>query len=426
MPEKFVKVVKNQIRGEVKTVLKWGRVALVVLLSLAVLTGCAAGLVPMSPQADLSKLDRAVLEGNTEFAFDLFREVNREDREKNVFISPLSVSLALTMTYQGARGTTQAGMAEALNYQGVDLEALNETYRQLLTYLAGVDKDIELRIGNSIWVREGEDIQPAFLEVNKNVFRAEVAELDFSRPEAAATINGWIAKATAGKIDKMLEGEIPPHVIMYLINAIYFRGQWAEQFDPRNTFPAEFRAGTGLKQQVQMMSKFGRAEYGEGEDYRVVKLPYGKGKTAMYVVLPGDDVEINAFIESLDRAKWEEIRQSTSTQRDVVVQLPRFKMEYGVKLLNDSLAKLGMAEAFTDRADFSGIRDDVYISRVMHKAVIEVNEEGSEAAGATVVEVVETAALEPLRFIADRPFVFLIAEEETGTILFMGKMWSVE
>jgi len=137
-------------------------------------------------------------------------------------------------------------------------------------------------------------------------------------------------------------------------------------------------------------------------------------------------VEINAFIESLDRAKWEEIRQSTSTQRDVVVQLPRFKMEYGVKLLNDSLAKLGMAEAFTDRADFSGIRDDVYISRVMHKAVIEVNEEGSEAAGATVVEVVETAALEPLRFIADRPFVFLIAEEETGSILFMGKMWEVE
>lgn len=405
---------------------KWGTVLLVACLAVGILTGCGAGVFTGSRQVDLSKLDPAVLDGNTEFAFDLFREINREDAEKNIFISPLSISTALTMTYQGARGTTMEGMAEALNYQGIELASLNETYRRLLGYLAGVDKDIELKIGNSIWLRAGEEIQPAFLEVNKDVFRAEVAELDFARPDAAETINRWIAKATEGKIDKMLEGEIPQNVIMYLINAIYFKGQWTEQFDRKNTFPAEFRAGTGAKQPVQMMSKFGQAEYGEGADYQVVRLPYGKEKTAMYVVLPREGLEINTFIDNLTREKWEEIKQSVSTQRDVVVQLPRFKMEYGIKLLNDSLSKLGMAEAFTDRADFSGIRDDVYIDRVMHKAVIEVNEEGSEAAGVTVVEVRETAAMEPLRFIADRPFVFVIAEEDTGSILFLGKMWAVE
>lgn len=405
---------------------KWGKVLLVVFLALAVLSGCAVGVSTGAGQVDLSKLDQAVLEGNREFAFDLFREINREDGQRNVFISPLSISAALTMVYQGAGGTTREGMAEALNYRGIELEALNETYRQLLAYLAGLDKNIELKIGNSIWIREGEDIQPAFLEVNKNIFRAEVAELDFTRPEAADTINRWIARATEGKIDKILDEEIPQDVIMYLINAIYFKGQWAEQFDKNNTFPAEFHSGSGAKQPVQMMSRLGEADYGEGEDYQVVRLPYGDGKIAMYVVLPREGVEINAFIDQLDQPKWEEIRQSVSPRGEVLVQLPRFKMEYGIKLLNDSLSRLGMAEAFTDRADFSGIREGVYLSRVMHKAVIEVNEEGSEAAGVTVVEVVETALREPLQFIADRPFVFLIAEEETGTILFMGKMWSVE
>lgn len=400
-----------------------GAVVLVVLLSLTVLTGCTAGSFTGSQKVDLDRLNPEVISGNTEFAFDLFRELNREDQEENIFISPLSISTALTMTYQGAGGTTREGMAEALHYQGVDLQSLNDTYQHLLGYLAGVDKDIELKMGNSIWIREGEEIQPGFLEVNKNIFRAEVAELDFTKQDAADTINRWIEKATEGKIEKMLEGEIPPHVIMYLINAIYFKGEWTDQFDKDNTFPTEFRSGTGEKQQVMMMSKHGDAGYGEGQDYQAVRLPYGNEKTAMYVILPRTGLDVNSFIDNMDMAKWEEIRNSIGTRRDVIVQLPRFKIEYGIKLLNDSLSNLGMAEAFTDRADFSGIRDNIFINRVMHKAVIEVNEEGSEAAAATVVEMTEAAAREPLKFIADRPFVFLIAEEETGSILFVGKMW---
>lgn len=405
---------------------RWGLVVLAVFLSLTVFAGCTAGGFTGSQKVDLDKLDPKVISGNTEFAFDLFRELNREDPEENVFISPLSISTALTMTYQGAGGTTKEGMAEALNYEGIELQSLNDTYRHLLSYLARVDKDIELKIGNSIWIREGEEIQPGFLEVNKNIFRAEVAELDFTKQDAADTINRWIEKATEGKIEKMLEGEIPPHVIMYLINAIYFKGEWTDQFDKNNTFPTEFRSGTGEKQPVMMMSKQGKVEYGEGEDYQAIRLPYGNEKTAMYVILPRKDLDVNSLIGKMDPAKWEEIKSSTGIQRDVIVQLPRFKIEYGIKLLNDSLSNLGMAEAFTDRADFSGIREGIFINRVMHKAVIEVNEEGSEAAAATVVEMTEAAAMEPLKFIADRPFIFLIAEEETGSILFMGKMWEVK
>lgn len=403
-----------------------GLLTLVVFFSLTVLAGCAAGSFTGGQKVDLDKLSNEVIEGNTDFAFDIFRELNREDREENIFISPLSISTALTMTYEGARGTTREGMAEALNYKGIELESLNDTYQHLLGYLSGMVKDIELKMANSIWLREGEEIQPDFLEVNKEVFRAEVVELDFSNKEAADTINRWIEKATEGKIEEMLEGEIPGNVIMYLINAIYFKGEWKDQFDKNNTFPTEFQAGSGEKQPVMMMSKQGNGEYGEGEDYQAVRLSYGNEKTAMYVVLPKQGVEINSFIDRMDMAKWQEIRSSIRSERDVMVQLPRFKIEYGIKLLNDSLSKLGMAEAFTDRADFSGIRDSIYINRVLHKAVIEVNEEGSEAAAATVVEMIESAAMEPLKFIADRPFVFLIAEEETGSILFMGKMWEAK
>jgi serine protease inhibitor len=161
-------------------------------------------------------------------------------------------------------------------------------------------------------------------------------------------------------------------------------------------------------------------------DITAVRLPYGSGKISMYCILPEETVSINEFIASLDAEKWNIIKNSISEREQVQLQLPRFKLEYGIKNLNDSLTALGMGEAFTDTADFSGIREDICISRVLHKAVIEVNEEGSEAAAATVVEIRETAAVEPLAFIADRPFVFIISDDDTGTILFMGKLYDVK
>ncbi len=374
---------------------------------------------------DLSKIDSGLIGGNEIFAFNMFQKINLEDADKSIFISPLSISTALAMTYNGARTTTAEAMAEALQYKGIELENLNIGYKNLLAYLNNVDPKVQLNISNSIWFRKGEEIRSDFLSTNKDNFNAYISEIDFQDIKAADTINGWISKATKGKIDKMIEPPISPDVIMYLINAIYFKGQWTKQFDKKLTFTGTFNKDDGKKQEAQMMSRKGKIEYGEVGKSKIVRLPYGNEKTAMYCILPEQGVRINDYIEEFSVEKWKELKESLSKNDDVILHLPRFKLEYGIKNLNDSLTALGMGEAFSDSADFSGIRDDIYISRVLHKAVIEVNEEGSEAAGVTVVEMKEAAAIEPIMFIADRPFIFLIADDETETILFMGKLLEV-
>lgn len=400
-----------------------------IILVAGIFTGCVGSAgngnnrIGGSKQAsyDLNKVDSSLTDGNEIFAFDIFKELNTEDADKNIFISPLSISTALAMTYNGAGSTTKEAMAEALRYRGIELENLNTGYKNLLAYLTNVDPKVQLNISNSIWFRIGEEIKQDFLSVNKDNFNAYITEMDFQDSKAADTINGWISKATKGKIDKMIEPPISHDVIMYLINAIYFKGQWTKQFDKKLTFTGTFNTEDGQKKEVQMMHRKGKIEYGEVEKSKIVRLPYGNEKTAMYCILPETGIKINDFIQQLSVEKWIELKDSLSKVDDVVLQLPKFKMEYGIKNLNDSLTALGMGEAFSDSADFSGIRDDICISRVLHKAVIEVNEEGSEAAGATVVEMKETAAVEPVTFIGDRPFIFIIADDETGSILFMGK-----
>ena len=311
-------------------------------------------------------------------------------------------------------------MAETLGYDGLTLEAVNDSYKNIISYLHNADKKISLEIANSIWIREGEKIKEDFISRNMQFFNAEVDMLDFSQASAVDTINNWISGATNKKIDKMLEPPIPADVLMYLINAIYFKGEWGSRFDPKQTFDTQFTNAGGEKKTVKMMSKMEETEYLDTGEYKAVKLPYGNGKTAMYCVLPNEGTDINEFIGGMDVQEWNRIRQEVSKADDVVLQIPRFKIEYGIKELNESLIALGMEEAFSPNADFSGIRPGLFISSVLHKAVIEVNEKGSEAAGATVVVMKESAAMQPPTFIADRPFLFMISEEETGSILFMG------
>lgn len=407
---------------------KW----LTAILCMAALTWILAGCyskpgISVKEQAfDKSKINREFTESNTRFAFDIFKMLNKEDQDRNIFISPLSISTALSMTYQGAESTTRDAMAEALNYDGMDTGVINESYRHLVRYMRQPDRKVELSIANSLWIRQGEKIKENFVASNRDVFDATVTSLDFSRKDAADRINEWISKATKDKIEKMVDPPIPGDVVMYLINAIYFKGDWTVQFDKDKSFSSEFKAGNGSSCEVMMMSRSGKVEYGQGEGYKAVRLPYGSGKIAMYCILPEEGVSVNDYIMSLDAGRWKAVKESIAETEDVQLQLPRFKMEYGIKQLNDSLTSLGMGEAFESSADFSGIRDGIFISRVLHKAVIDVNEEGSEAAGATVVEMKESAALEPIAFIANRPFVFVIADDETETILFLGKLYDVK
>ncbi|MDQ2086592.1 serpin family protein [Herbivorax sp. ANBcel31] len=395
----------------------------VFMLSILV-TGCEIEDIISNESFDQNQITTDVVDSNSDFAFDIFKKLNEDDSEENVFISPLSISTALSMTMQGAGSTTLEGMKEALKYDGKDIKDINETYKNLLLYLNHVDKKIDLDINNSIWIREGEDIKENFQKINKDIFNAYITQLDFSKDDAADKINGWIADSTNDKIKKMIDPPIDPNIVMYLINAIYFKGEWANQFEKDDTFNAEFNTGFGTKKEIDMMSKKSEVEYGQRDDYQAVRLPYGNGNTSMYCILPSENISINEFIQDLNKDKWKDIRESISKKEDVIVNIPRFKMEYGIKNLNDTLISMGMEEAFSGGADFSGMREGLFIDEVLHKAVIEVNEEGSEAAGATVVVMRESAMAEPISFIADRPFVFLITDDTTGTILFMGKLYN--
>lgn len=402
--------------------------ALVLATLILLLPGCGLlglGGTEKAASIDPELLDSRVLAGNTQFAFQLAKALNAEDPSGSLFISPLSISTALSMTYHGARTTTKEAMAKALSYEGIQDEAISGTYQALIPYLEQVDPKVELAIANSIWVREGKEINQEFLDLNKTYYNSEVTTLDFSKDSAADTINKWIETATNGKIDRMLEPPIRSDVVLYLINAIYFKGKWSTPFDEKDTRDGLFTNSHGEQQAVSMMHRKGTIDYYDGGTYKAVRLPYGDGRLSMYCILPSEETRLSTFLEGMDETTWEEIQTGLKEAEDVILELPRFKLEYGVKELNDSLISLGMEEAFSPYADFSGIREGLFINRVLHKAVIEVNEQGSEAAGATIVEMTESAAMEPTTFIANRPFLFLIVDDSTGTIVFLGTLQEI-
>ncbi len=369
-----------------------------------------------------ASLNTDLVYSNTQFGFNIFNELILEDRDQNIFISPLSIMLALAMTYNGAVGDTNMAMAYALEFEGFDLEELNSGFKDLTTSIENADSNIDLAIANSIWMNLGFEAKKDFIDRNSKYFSSEVREIDFSDAQTVDTINGWIADATRDKIKKMLDG-IPADAVMYLINAIYFKGNWTDEFDESLTKDDDFYPAEGSTKKVPMMNQEGEFFYCRGEDFSGVRIPYGQEKMAMYIILPDEGTGVDSVISSLNAEKWKEIIDSFS-KKQVILSMPKYKMEYGIKLLNDVLTNMGMGVAFSVDADFSDIRPGIFISKVLHKAVIEVNEKGSEAAAATVVEMLETAAEveEPVEFIVNRPFFFVIADERSGNILFMGKV----
>ena len=367
-------------------------------------------------------LDRDLVRANTRFAFNIFNQLTIEEEGQNIFISPLSILLALAMTYNGAVGETAQGMAHAMEFEGMDMEELNQGFSDLMISILSADKSVELSIANSIWQRQDFDAKEDFIGTNKKYYNSEVKKLDFSDPGAADTINDWISDATKEKIQKMLK-EIPPDAVMYLINAIYFKGDWTYPFEEEATYEEVFYLADGSTKSVPMMHMTETFSYARHKGFKMIKLPYGQEKLAMYILLPDEGADIDTIISSLDDELWRTLTEEFETG-EVELTMPKYKMEYGVKLLNDALKALGMEAAFTPMADFTNIAEGIFISRIMHKAVIEVNEKGSEAAAATVVEMVESAMPmdEIFEFRTDRPFIFTISDERTGSILFMGKV----
>jgi serpin B len=367
-------------------------------------------------------VEQQIAEGSTEFGLSLLREVNeRTSADSNVFISPLSASMALGMTATGAAGETLDSMRAVLGYRDVGLQEIGESYRNLIDLLRELDPSVDFRIANSIWYRNDLNVESSFVDGTKKYFDAEVAALDFGSPDATVTINDWVKRSTNDKIDAIVES-IPSYMVMYLINAIYFKGSWTAQFDKSRTKDEPFFAADGSQPSVPMMSVESDFLATATGDYNAVELPYGGGAFSMIVVVPRQGLSVDSLIANLDASRWQALLDGL-TERGGEVQIPRFGLEWKDSLAGP-LIDMGMGIAFdSDRADFSGISHDaaLFISRVDQKTYVNVDEEGTEAAAVTSVGMGVTSAPSAL-LRADRPFLFAIRERFSGTLLFIGKM----
>lgn len=393
------------------------------LFAVLLLHGCSdesTGPETPVPLRALTAGENKVLTANNDFAFSLFESTIAVTPDENVFLSPLSVSLALGMTLNGAAGETRTAMEQTMAVHGLTTTEINEAWRGLSELLRQADPRVILTIANSIWSRAGFPVEQSFIDTNRDYFDAEVQDLDFNDPQASATINAWVNAKTNGRIPDIIDPPIPAEMVMYLINAVYFKGSWTTQFDPAHTRDDTFTALGGEKQSIRMMSRKGDIRYHADNMMQIVDMPYGWDRFSMAVVLPRPGIALaDAATELTNR--WDGLEELLG-EIDMTVQLPRFTLAYEVEF-KDILSAMGMEIAFDpSRADFSGINadGDLFISEVKHKTFVEVNEEGTEAAAVTSVGIGTTSVPETMR--VDRPFLFVIHERHTGAILFIGQI----
>ncbi|NEO33306.1 MAG: serpin family protein [Symploca sp. SIO3C6] len=374
-------------------------------------------------------IDSNVVEANTKFAFKLFQKILKQEGEKNVFVSPISVAIALIMTYNGASGDTQQAMAKTLELQGISLEKVNEANASLVRSLENADSDVKLSVSNSLWARQGIDFYPEFIQTNQQFYDAKIQVIDFDNPHSPKVINSWVKKHTQGKIEKIIDNtEIDG--ILLLLNAIYFKGNWTEKFDHNLTVKLPFYLLNGTTKYHPLMSGSGSYNYYENEIFQAVSLPYGEERLSFYIFLPRKSTTLESFQQQLSMKNWQKWIKEFKL-RDGTIKLPRFKLEYELQL-KDVLSNLGMAVAFTKQADFANMTpistnsNPVVIKEVKHKTFIEVNEEGTEAAAVTEVFDITIGGFipfeEPFQMVVDRPFYCGIGDNQTGTVLFMGQV----
>ena len=370
--------------------------------------------------------------GNAKFAFDLYGKLRRdpnatEPRGKpngNLFFSPYSLSTALSMTYAGARGNTEKQMATTLHFT-LPNQRLHPAFGFLQKQLIQEEKSrgYQLFLANALWGQKGEPILKEFLDLNKDYYDAGLTLLDFvnETEKSRQIINQWVEEKTKEKIKELIpQGGVDPATVLVLTNAIYFKGVWMIKFEKKDTELADFAISAEKKVQVDMMHLKEDFKYYEDEKMQVLELPYKSDELSMLVLLPQEIAGIKKVEDTLTVENLNVLLSKMQAEK-VDVYLPKFKIVWGTFSLNEALIALGMRDAFGN-ADFSGIngRGGIWISDVFHKAFIEVNEEGTEAAAATAV-VMRKAELSVV-FHADHPFIFIIKDNRTGSILFMGRV----
>ena len=399
-----------------------------ILLSALLLTDCQKHSADAesggAKSGKIGPIDPQLAESTNRFGFNLLGRLSDTAMTTSTMISPASVAMALAMTYNGADGSTKAQMAEVLQVPGWTLEDVNIAHKQLREALTDPNADVTLAIANSLWAREGVPFDTNFMARNRDDFAARVENLDFDDPASVDVINEWVKANTKDKIPSIVD-RIEPATILFLINAIYFKGTWTYTFDPRLSYNREFHHPTG-DQSHKFMSRQDDYEYLDGDGFTAVRLPYGKSQRfGMYVFLPDEGSTLSEFAAKLTAEDWKAWTATFATHEGQV-HLPRFKLTYDASL-KEALADIGMPEAFDPiRADLTrmiSIPDgNAYISKVKHKTYMEVNEEGTEAAAVTSVEIGITSfgPDSPFQMIVDRPFFCAISDRESGLILFMG------
>jgi len=400
-------------------------IAIIIFLMTLALAGCSESNIEPddgSLPRELTYSEKEVLASSENFGLKIFQELAMAERETNIFISPLSISMALSMTINGANTSTYDAIQNTLGLGNLSLEDINQSNKDLTQLLIGLDNKVKFSIANSIWFRNSFTFKQDFIQRNTNYYQAEVRPADFDNPETVNLINSWINGKTNGKIKEVLDS-IDPSTVMYLINALYFKGDWQAKFDPNKTTSRPFYDLMGREISCEMMDKTGLIEFYEEEDFQAADLLYGSGHFSMTILLPSHDKNITDMITTITSDKWSTITDGFQ-ETEMQLIMPKFKTEYKRKL-KEILTMMGMEVAFTDNADFTGMREEgqLLINDVIHKTFVEVNEEGTEAAAVTVVDVGVTSAPPPLpRMVLDHPFVYVIRERETGTILFIGQL----
>jgi serpin B len=391
-----------------------------VLAVSALLTGCATGgpTDSLEEPRDLTVREQAVAAETQRFGLNLLAQLGGADPARNVLISPLSVSLALGMTLNGAAGSTRAELQDVLGLRGLDAAGVNAAYRGLLSQLRGRDRRVTFTIANSVWYHDSFEVEPDFLAEAEQSFGAAVRPLDFARPDAPATINRWVNEATGGRIPEIVE-TIRDTDRLFLVNAVYFKAPWSSPFEKQATRAGPFTLSDDRTVQAQLMSQDGGFRSYLGADVHAAELLYGDSAYSMLLVRPRTG-SVDALVRTLTPAVLDGWLGRLELQR-VLLVLPRFRFEYGEQL-KPALQALGVRAAFDPRtADFSGINrsaEDLHVSSVLHRTFIAVDEEGTEAAAATSVTIGVTSLPPTLAF--DRPFLFLIRERASGTVMFAG------
>jgi serine protease inhibitor len=368
--------------------------------------------------------DQALAASDNAFAVKLFKQLADDQPDSNISISPYSIATVLQMVENGAAGTTKTEMQQVLATSGLSSAAVNAANKEIAQLLVSGKANATLTIANAIWYQSGTTVNPAFIAENQEFYDAQVEALDFASPHSLDVINAWVNDRTRAKIPRIADRMIDPaNTRLFLADAVYFKGKWSSPFAEKDTKERPFYLHGGGQKKIPMMTQRKTLPYRQGPGYQAVRLPYEGENLAMYVFLPDADSGPQRILGLLNGDAWERVIRPGFAFTEGSIVLPKFKVEYSVEL-RQPLRTLGMKAAFdASIADFSGIAPRLFISAARHKTFVEINEQGTEAAAATAVGVALTAfkqPLNPFEMIVERPFLFIIEDRRSGTILFMG------